>query len=136
MPTAIIVDDSPIMRAQLRRLVTAAGFTIAAEAATADELVVLYERHRPRLITLDIVMPGRDAVSAAAELLGRYPEALIVMCTSLMSRDRMHACKQAGVSRYLLKPFDPVTATEIFRSVIAPRGATAPETTETLEVTK
>ena len=119
MPTAIIVDDSAIMRVQLRRVLTAAGFTIAAEAGTANELLALYELHHPDLITLDIVMPGRDGATAAAELLARHPEAVVVMCTSLTSRDKILACKKAGVSYFLLKPFDPANATAIFGSVLA-----------------
>jgi len=124
MPTAIIVDDSPIMRAQLRRAVSDAGFTIAVEVGTANELLALYEKHRPDLITLDIVMPGKDGASAAAELLGKHPQAVVVMCTSLASRDKILACQKAGVRYFLLKPFDPVNATTVFRGILArPRAA-------------
>jgi two-component system chemotaxis response regulator CheY len=124
MPTAIIVDDSPIMRAQLRRAVSDAGFTIAAEAGTANELLALYEQHHPDLITLDIVMPGKDGASAAVELLGKHPRAVVVMCTSLASRDKILACQKAGVAYFLLKPFDPANATTVFRGILArPRAA-------------
>jgi two-component system chemotaxis response regulator CheY len=118
MLSAIIIDDSAIMRAQLRRLLVLAGFTVAAEAGTADELVPLYEKHRPDLVTLDIVMPGRDGATAAAELLGRHPEAVVVMCTSMTTRDKILACKQAGVAHYLLKPFVPDHAVAIFRKAV------------------
>lgn len=123
MPTAIIVDDSPIMRAQLRRVLSSAGFTIAAEAGTANELLALYELHTPDLITIDIVMPGRDGATAAAELLGKHPEAVVVMCTSLTARDKILACQKAGVSYFLLKPFDPDNAVAVFRNVL---GRTRP----------
>jgi two-component system, chemotaxis family, chemotaxis protein CheY len=118
MSTAIIVDDSPIQRAQLRRVLTKAGFTILAEAGTADELDALYEQHRPSLVTLDIVMPGRDGATAAADLLARHPEATVVMCTSLTSRDKILACQKAGVSYFLLKPYDPERAAAIFRAAV------------------
>lgn len=118
MLSAIIIDDSAIMRSQLRRLLVLAGFTVLAEAGTADELVSLYEKHRPDLVTLDIVMPGRDGATAATELLGRHPEAVVVMCTSMTTRDKILACKQAGVSHYLLKPFVPDHAVAIFRKAV------------------
>ena len=118
MPTAIIIDDSPIMRAQIRRVLTGAGFTIAAEAGTADELMALYELHRPDLVSLDIVMPGRDGSVAATELLAAHPEAIVVMCTSLASRDKILACQRAGVHHYLLKPFKPEHAAGIYRNAI------------------
>lgn len=118
MPSAIIVDDSAIMRSQLRRVLTGAGFSVVAEAATADDLVRLYEQHRPDVISLDIVMPGRDGASAAADLLARHPSAVIVMCTSLTSREKIMACQKAGVSYYLLKPFNPEHAATIFKCAL------------------
>ncbi|MDQ3335030.1 MAG: response regulator [Myxococcota bacterium] len=106
---------------------SAAGYTIVAEAGTANELLALYEQHRPDLITLDIVMPGRDGASAAAELLGKHPQVVVVMCTSLTARDKILTCQKAGVSYFLLKPFDPTNATAIFRSILArPRAVQAP----------
>lgn len=118
MPSAIIIDDSSIMRGQLRKLLGTAGFTIVAEGASGDDVVPLYEKHRPNLITLDIVMPGTDGATAAADLLSRYPEAVIVMCTSLNSRDKITMCKEAGVHFYLLKPLNPEHSVAVFRRVL------------------
>jgi len=126
MPSAIIVDDSPIMRAQLRKLLQTAGFAVLAETGTGDEVMALYEHHRPDLVTLDIVMPGRDGASVAAELLGRYPEANVVMCTSLSTRDKVEICRRAGVRYYLLKPFKPEAAIAVFRRALARRTSVLP----------
>jgi two-component system chemotaxis response regulator CheY len=118
MPSAIIVDDSPIMRAQIAKLLELAGFTVVAQAGSADNLLELYEQHRPELVSLDIVMPGRDGATAAAELRARHPEAIIVICTSLNTRDKIDVCRRAGVKCYLLKPFNPDYAVSVFRRVL------------------
>jgi two-component system, chemotaxis family, chemotaxis protein CheY len=115
MPTAVIVDDSPIARIQMRQVLVKLGCTVSAEGASGEDVRALYERHRPDLITLDIVMPGKDGVTAAAELLKEYPTAKVVMCTSLAAREKIMACKQAGVTHYLLKPFDPAHAEKVLR---------------------
>jgi len=115
MPTAVIVEDSPLMRAQLRQILTRVGATVIGEAGSGTQLKALYELHRPDLITLDIVMPGMDGVTAALELLQAHPEAKIVMCSSLAARDKILACQRAGVRHYLLKPFDPARAEQIFQ---------------------
>lgn len=118
MPSAIIIDDSPIMRSQIRRVLSSAGFETLAEASSADDLLPLYERHRPDLVSLDIVMPGRDGATAASELLAKHPSAVVVMCTSMASRDKILECQRAGVSYYLLKPFDPEHAANIYRAAL------------------
>jgi two-component system chemotaxis response regulator CheY len=125
MPTAVIVDDSPIMRAQLRALLRQAGCDVVGEGASGDDVLGLYETMRPDLVLLDIVMPGKDGVTAATELLGRYPDAAVIMCTSLTTRDKILACQKAGVAHYLLKPFQPDRAVAVFRHVLArsPRAA-------------
>lgn len=119
MAKAIVVDDSPIMRMQLRNLLAQAGCQVVGEATSGDELLALYERHTPDLVTLDIVMPGKDGVAAATELLARHPNAAVVMCTSLTTRDKVVACQKAGVRHYLLKPFQPERAVAVFRHVLA-----------------
>ncbi|MBA2541516.1 MAG: response regulator [Deltaproteobacteria bacterium] len=114
----MIIDDSPLIRAQLRQILTRMGVTVLADGASGDEVRPLYEKHRPDLVTIDIVMPGKDGVTAAVELLQTFPEARLVMCTSLSSRDKILACQRAGVRHYLLKPFDPVRAEQIFAHAI------------------
>lgn len=123
MPTAIIIDDSPLIRIQLRQILTRAGCTVVGEAASGDDLRPLYVQHRPDLVTLDIVMPGKDGVTAAVDLLREFPDARIVMCTSLTTRDKILACQRAGVAHYLLKPFDPARAEQIFKFALQREGA-------------
>lgn len=115
MPTAIIVDDSPIVRMQLRQILKRVGATVVAEAASGDQVTALYKQHRPDLVTLDIVMPGKDGVTAAIELLREFPDATIVMCTSLTTRDKILACQKAGVCHYVLKPFEAKRVEQIFQ---------------------
>lgn len=119
MATAIVVDDSPVMRRCLRTLLEEVGCTVVGEGANGDDVILLYERFRPSLITVDIVMPGRDGVSAATELLKKHPDAVVVMCTSLTARDKIIACQRAGVAHYLLKPFQSDKVKNTVRLVLA-----------------
>ncbi len=118
MPSAVIVDDSPVMRQHLRLLLKQAGCDVVAEGGEGGDLMALYERHRPDLVTLDIVMPGKDGVTAATELLARHPDARVVMCTSLTARDKILACQRAGVAHFLLKPFQADRALATIRHVL------------------
>jgi len=126
MPTAVTIDDSPLIRNQLRRILDGIGVTVVAEGSSGDQLLALYQQHHPDLVTLDIVMPGKDGVTAAIELLHEFPDARIVMCTSLTTREKIVACQRAGVAHYLLKPFDVARATKVFRFVLDRPAGDAP----------
>jgi len=125
MPTAVIVDDSMLIRTQLRQILVPIGVTIVAEAASGDRLMALYEQHKPDLVLLDIVMPGKDGVTAATELLAAHPEARVVMCTSMTSREKIIACQRAGVRHYILKPFEAEKVQKICDYVIKAPDNTA-----------
>jgi two-component system, chemotaxis family, chemotaxis protein CheY len=117
--TAVLIDDSRTTRVALRLHLTEIGFEVVAEGDRGEHALELYERHRPTLITIDIVMPGLDGVSAARELLKRHPDANVVMCTSISARDKILACHEAGVAHYLLKPFDGAKIQTIAKAIIA-----------------
>jgi two-component system chemotaxis response regulator CheY len=118
-PTAVLIDDSRTTRTCLKVYLTEIGIEVVAEGERGEHALELYEKHRPTLITLDIVMPGMDGISAAKALLQRHPEANVVMCTSINSRDKILACHEAGVSHYLLKPFDGPKVQSIARGILA-----------------
>jgi two-component system chemotaxis response regulator CheY len=118
-PTAVLIDDSRTTRTCLKVYLTEAGFDVVAEGERGEHALELYEKHQPTLITIDIVMPGLDGVSAARELLKRHPDANVVMCTSINTRDKILACHEAGVAHYLLKPFDGAKVQHVARGILA-----------------
>ena len=136
-PTILVIDDSPLIRAQLKQLFTRMDCQVVAEAGSGDQLLSLYEQHRPTLVTLDIVMPGKDGVTALLELMSAHPEARVVMCTSLTTRDKILACQRAGVVQYLLKPFELGRAEQIFRHALSAQlRPVAAATSEVSRVTR
>lgn len=124
MPTVLIVDDSFFMRAHLRAILAKAGCGSVFEGTRGDELLPLYEAYRPDLVVLDIVMPGKDGVTAARELLERHPDAVVVMSTSVSSVERMLECRRIGVLHYLLKPVHTERTAAIVRSILGREAAT------------
>ncbi len=103
--TVVVVDDSKTMRQHLRMLLEELNYVVVAEGSDGAEVRELYEKHRPDLVTVDIVMPGKDGVEATRELLEAHPEARVVMCTGMSLREQGLACKKAGASQFLVKPF-------------------------------
>lgn len=71
-PTAILADDEPLLRAQLRETLTTLWpeLDIVAEAAHGEQAVDLVDRLRPQIAFLDIEMPGMDGLAAAGAIKG------------------------------------------------------------------
>ena len=118
LPTAVVIDDSRIMRNHLKALLTEAGCEVVGEGGSGDDVIPLYEQFRPDLMTVDVVMPGTDGVTAATNLLKQHGEANVVMCTSTTSREKILACQRAGVSHFILKPFKREKVIGVVRLVL------------------
>jgi two-component system chemotaxis response regulator CheY len=117
--TAIVVDDSAVSRALLKRGLNKAGVEVVAEASTGERALELYEEHRPTLTFFDIVLPQLDGVTAATRLLKLHPGAIVIICSAMASREKILAARQAGVTHFLLKPVTAEKIAEIALSILS-----------------
>jgi len=111
MPTAILAEDEPLLRAQLRaRLVEAwPELRIAAEAGNGAEALALFEQHEPDVMFLDIRMPEKSGLDVAHVLAGRCH----IVFVSAYDEYAVLAFEEGAVD-YVLKP---VTAERIAKVV-------------------
>ncbi|MHB8899523.1 MAG: response regulator, partial [Thermoguttaceae bacterium] len=79
----LVVDDSMLMRKMICESLIDAGWKIAGEGKDGDEAVLLYDRLRPEAVTLDIVMPGTDGLSALEKIMELDPQARVVVVSAL-----------------------------------------------------
>ena len=107
MKQLMIVDDALIMRMKIREIATKAGWTVVAEAVNGAEAVRLFDEHRPDMVTLDMVMPEMDGLSALKAIRGNHPNANVVMVSAVNQKDKLRECIAAGAADFIVKPFDP-----------------------------
>jgi two-component system, chemotaxis family, chemotaxis protein CheY len=107
----LIVDDSPAMRAFLRRTLAVAGFDAAGsfEAADGREALDLLRAQWVDVILTDINMPGMDGEEflrevKTDEILRSIP--VFVISTDATER-RIQAMLALGARSYIRKPFQP-----------------------------
>jgi len=97
----LIVDDEPLARARLRRLLEEVGGTeVVGEAGSVAEARALVAEKSPELLLLDIQMPGEDGF---ALLEGLEPRPAVVFVTAF-DQHALRAFEENAVD-YLLKPF-------------------------------
>jgi two-component system, chemotaxis family, chemotaxis protein CheY len=107
----LIVDDSPAMRAFVRRVIQMSGLGVENyfEAANGAEALEITAVQRLDAILTDINMPVMDGEEFVRRLrAGQCPAAtpVIVVSTDATSH-RIHNLLELGASGYLQKPFGP-----------------------------
>ena len=83
--TVLIVDDHAGFRASARALLEADGFDVLGEAADGESALAMARDLRPRVVLLDIQLPGMDGF-AVAERFAAEPAAPAVVLISSRGR--------------------------------------------------
>ena len=104
--SVLIVDDSPVMRNMLAKFFTDNGFSVVGMAADGVEAIEMFEEHHPDIMTLDIIMPKMRGTEVLENVMARYPDARVVMASSVSDARTVMRCLKIGAKQYILKPYD------------------------------
>ncbi len=129
----MIVDDHTIVRSGLSALLQAfEDLELAGEASNGRDAISMYDRIKPDVVLLDMVMPEMDGAQTMRGLRERDAKAKVLVLTSFKEDDLVTAAMNAGAIGYLLKN---VTADELAAAIrLAALGkrTLSPEATEAL----
>jgi CheY-like chemotaxis protein len=125
--TVLVVDDEPVVRAYVARVLAYEGVdvAVAADGREATRLVA-EDRIRPHVVVTDIEMPGMSGVELAARLLSMRPSIRIVMMTADPERAEAARRHPAIVDEVILKPMRVDAILAAVRAVVATDRATEP----------
>ena len=104
--SVLIVDDSPVMRDFMAKVFSENNFKVVGTAADGLEAVEMFERYNPDIMTLDIVMPKMRGTEVLAKIVSNYPEATVVMASSVSDARTVMRCLKIGAKQYVIKPYD------------------------------
>ncbi len=115
--SVLIVDDSPILRAAIRKVAAMAGVDPARirEAGNGAEALERLEEQPVDLVLLDINMPVMDGEQFVEALQERphLRDTIIVVVSTESNRERLGRLEALGVRESLHKPFEPESLAEI-----------------------
>jgi len=100
----LIADDEPLIRLDLREMLTTLGYNVVGEASDGATAVCLAREQQPDLVLMDIKMPELDGLEAA-RILTAEDIAPVVLLTAYSQKELVERAQQAGVVGYLVKPF-------------------------------
>jgi DNA-binding NarL/FixJ family response regulator len=105
MPYSIVLaEDHALVREGIKSLIeNTPGLKVVGEADDGIALLRLLNRIQPRLVILDIAMPGLRGLEAAREIQARHPQIQILFLSMHRRREFLSMAFAAGAKGYLLK---------------------------------
>ena len=111
MQTGMIVDDAAVMRMRLKDILCG-EYDIVAEAEDGEQALLQFEKYKPDFVTLDITMPRINGIEVLRNLIGRHPEAKVVIVSAVGQKQLVFNALSLGAKDFIVKPFDPVRVKE------------------------
>jgi len=112
------VDDSVFARKNIAKMVEQFGGQIAGEAGDGLTAITEYDRVKPDMVLMDITMPQMEGIEAAERIVRQYPEARIVMVSSVGYQENVVAALQKGARHFVQKPVKPEVLYEVIKYVM------------------
>ena len=101
----LIVDDQSGIRKLLYEVFSDDGYRVDAVPG-GQEAIKKAVQLRPRVILLDMKMPGMNGLETLRELKKLYIDAAVVMMTAYGELEMVMQAQKFGVDHYINKPFD------------------------------
>lgn len=100
----LVVEDDAHIRFGLTELLTSEGFLVEA-CARGDQAVAAVEQHQPRLVVLDVMLPGLSGYEICKQLRVRNYRGLVLMLTAKGQEMDKVIGLELGADDYVTKPF-------------------------------
>jgi two-component system phosphate regulon response regulator PhoB len=130
--TVLVVDDEPMLRSLLSRLLRMEGYEVL-EAPDGQAALELVATQKPDLVLLDVMMPARDGLDVLGDLRQTSDVPVILVSALGEEADRVLGLKM-GADDYVVKPFSAAELSARIESVLRraqlrpAAGAGAPST--------
>ena len=106
-PVILIADDDPEILTMLGIRLSKKGYQVL-EAVDGNQTLNLARKHKPDLVLLDVMMPGKNGWEVAKELRAddEFSNVGIVMLTAIGEKVNEMTSPLYGADAYVDKPFD------------------------------
>ena len=125
--SVLVVDDSPVMRRFIRRVMSLSGFELGEcwEACNGEEALAELKKHAVDVILTDINMPKMNGEEFLKRLeqegtLRRVPTLVI---STDATKNRILRMLALGAEGYMTKPFSPESLREELERILGARNA-------------
>lgn len=113
----LVVDDNPMNLKLVAYLMTAHGFEVAT-AENAEQCLERIRERRPRVILMDVQLPGTDGLELTRQIKAdpATRDIIIVAVTAYAMKGDQDKAMAAGCDGYVTKPIDTRTLPALIES--------------------
>jgi len=127
----MLVDDHEVVRKGLAALIEAEeDLEVVGEASDGAEAVRLARLFRPRVVVMDVRMPGGGGVAACRDLRDQNPGVDVIMLTSYSDDEALFSSIMAGAAGFVLKQIRGRDLIDTIRKVAAGQSLLDPSVTK------
>jgi DNA-binding NarL/FixJ family response regulator len=126
--TVLIVDDHFVVRSGLAAsLELDDGIKVVGEAERGEDVAHAYKQLRPRVVLMDLQLPGMSGIAATAALRAQDANARVLIFSTFARDDEIQAALDAGALGFLQKSASRNELLAALREVSQGRKSLAPE---------
>ena len=106
----LVCEDDPAMVRIFQFLLRQQGIRSVLTTGDGLRAAPLARQHRPALILLDLMLPGKDGLAVLQELKENEETRLIpvIVVSGKESHEQVQQAMMAGAIDYVIKPFEPM----------------------------
>lgn len=116
------VDDSKTMLAVIAAHLKGSNFEVVATALGGQEALAKYQKYKPALVLLDMVMPEMTGSETLQRLLEADNGVCVVMVSSMGTEETVQDCLKKGAKSFLQKPLMKDTMLAMLNNVCQESG--------------
>ncbi|MEC3977192.1 response regulator transcription factor [Amycolatopsis sp. H20-H5] len=118
MIRVLLADDQAMVRGALATVLDLeSDIEVVAQVGSGDEVLAAAKESEPDIALLDVQMPGKDGLEAAAELHRALPSVRIIICTTFGRPGYLARAMTAGASGFVVKDAPPEQLVDAVRRV-------------------
>jgi two-component system chemotaxis response regulator CheY len=116
----LVVDDSSTMRRIIKNTLKTAGFDDALEAENGEAALGVLASEKVDVVITDWNMPVMNGLELVTAMRGTEPlkKMPVLMVTTVNEKEEILKAMQAGVTNYVVKPFDAATLKQKIQQVV------------------